>query len=351
MKQPNEQSVADRIASLEAEIAEKKIKLPPDIFKYVAEHISAVNRILEEGRMPTEKDMEFMEHVRAWLNMSEEDRQELPSMENLLSNPVYKESKKRNLSVQQWKDVLAIAEHLGKNIKWIDDFFIFTIFPGLICTKGDLILENYPHSRLPENLKVAGSFTLTNSPVEKLPNRFGVAGDFKMSHCSKIRNFPPGFCTKEIPVQHVDINYCDSFEELPEGFLAYSLNLDMLPIKKLPVDFKVQNFAFIQRCDLNEIPDNENGAKFVGDFIHLGDCPHLSKLPKAIECKQITIVNCPSLKKLPDSIHVSKFDMPDSDYVEDLPNDFVVEHEITLSPSLEKKFKDKLEIIRKNQFQ
>ena len=296
MKQLSEQSVAERIAGLEAEIADKKIEFPPEIFKYVEDNILALQRISRERRMPTEKDMEFMEHVRMWLSLDEVYQEKFSNMELMLSEPYYKEAVKRGISIGQWLDLQCILHSiildstLSKSIEnlplpeKIDRIFKFP-GNGIIKSESTLqfILENHI-DRFPDGLDIDGDFKIGHSlALTKLPKRLKVKGDLFASNCPLLSEIPNDISVGEDVI------------------------LSSTSIRTLPDSLKVINGSlYLRSCEnLEKLPDN---LKVRRDFC-LEGCIALKRLPKGLKAygrsRDIMEINyCTALEEFPDDARI-----------------------------------------------
>jgi len=358
MSQLNEQSVADRISGLEAEIADKKIKLPPDIFKYVEEHISSVNRILEGGRMPTEKDMEFMEHVRMWLSLDEVDRERFTNMESFLGFKEVQESKKRQISLSQYLACVEVLEHLGFSSEDLSkgDARIFQ-FPGngRVATARSLRLSDYSGA-LPDNFEVMGALDLSKFQGKHLPKNLTVNHELILDDSPNLKEIPDDLTlglNSSLQAMHCDslerisgkisvgqglsVGSCPKLVTIGEGLrVANAFDAsNCTSLKKLPADFLVGRELCLYGCKaLEEIPDNVNGPAFAR-YISLQNCVNLKKLPSSLETHKLNLFSCTSLKRLPDHLNVDILNLKGCDSLECLPEDMKVDqtflHSINLS--------------------
>ena len=319
-----EQSVAERIAGLEAEIAEKKIKLPPDIFKYVEDNILALQRISRERKMPTEKDMEFMEHVRMWLSLDEVDREKFTNIDAMLNNSDFQEATKRSITIAQYTACVEVGFHFGYAPASAEFSELFQ-FPGggkIISGKKPLLVIDDYSGHFPDNWEFTGSLKLTAFQGDKLPKNFKVRENFDLHRCPNLKNIPDNFVISGSLL----IDTCKSFESIGEGFRAGGhLTIGSCHLlEKFPSDFKVAGSLFCNVCSgLKEIPDNVNGAYFA-DKIDLLDCHNLIKLPSRLKTSRLNLKGCRILENLPDHLEVDVLDIHDCRYLKNLPNDIII---------------------------
>ncbi len=181
------------------------------------------------------------------------------------------EAKERGISLEQWRDLLHVAEAKGKGKEWIAENFIFPV-DGTIKTKGDLSFNSCTNlTKLPERLSVCGYLSLSGRTgltilpeglsvrnnlwlndckgLKKLPNGLSVGGDLWLSGCTGLTELPSGLsvggnlwfhsCTgltelpEEFPVNMSLILYgCTGLIKLPKK-LSVSMNLDISGCTKL----------------------------------------------------------------------------------------------------------------------
>ena len=99
------------------------------------------------------------------------------------------EAKKRSITVEQWQDLLHVAEATGKEKEWIDETFTFP---------GD------------GKIKVVGDLNLSNTPVERLPEKLEIGGILALG--ASLKTIGEGLCVR----QHMIAKNCVSLETLPE---------------------------------------------------------------------------------------------------------------------------------------
>ena len=160
------------------------------------------------------------------------------------------EAKERGISLEQWRDLLHVAEAKGKGKEWIAENFIFPV-DGTIKTKGDLSFNSCTNlTKLPERLSVCGYLSLSGRTgltilpeglsvrnnlwlndckgLKKLPNGLSVGGDLWLSGCTGLTELP-----EEFPVNMSLILYgCTGLIKLPKK-LSVSMNLDISGCTKL----------------------------------------------------------------------------------------------------------------------
>jgi hypothetical protein len=290
MKQLNEQSVADRIASLEAEIAEKKIKFPPEIFEYVKDHFLALQRISREGRMPTEKDMEFMEHARAWLSLDEVDRKGWLHPQQIISE--YNLAAERGLSLKQWADLCNLIKVAYSNVVHEKNTIPEAVDSVVSEFKGDGTIE------------IEDGFISTANPgIISLPDGLKIFGDVKINACKNLAKLPKDFFV----MGSLDASNCPLISSIPESLVVgKSIILTGTSIKIVPDSLKaVKGILFLKNCTkLKKLPDN---LKVEVDLSLYG-CSELKELPKNLFVGEVLdIIDCTALERLPDDLKVDGY--------------------------------------------
>jgi len=357
------QSFEEKLASFEKEIADKKIKFPPDIFEYVKDHFLALQRISREGRMPTEKEMEFMEHVRMWLSLDEVDREKFTNIDAMLNNSDFQEATKRDISVSQYVACVGIANHLGySDASRFSQLFQFPGGGRIVSGKIDgITIANYtrplPESwevnehlsiiaslldKLPKNLKVGGYFSLNDCPTLKIiPDNFSVGGELSLTKCPSLSKIGTGLVVKK----DGHIHDCEALETIGERS-RWGGNVGIFnctSLKKFPSDFKVAGSLSVEKCPgFSEIPDNVNGPYFAPS-IFLFDCSSLVKLPSSLITSTLDLRECTSLKNLPAHLEVDTLNIHGCDSLEDLPDDVIIKQNLLLSNNPPKKVADWVE--------
>jgi hypothetical protein len=102
-----------------------------------------------------------------------------------------KESEKRDITLEQWRDLLHIADAIGARKEWIDETFTFPC-AGQIRTSGNLNLACISDlNRLPKGLCVIGDLSL-NPPnnLTELPEDLEIKGDLHIEWCIKLTSLP-----------------------------------------------------------------------------------------------------------------------------------------------------------------
>jgi hypothetical protein len=290
------QSFEERIAGFEKEIADKKIKFPPDIFNYIQDNILALQRILHEGRMPTEKEMEFMDHVRLWLSLQEEDRKTYTSIEAMIKygGKDIIQCAKRGISFSQWFDLGSMLSSIQ-----IDSFDTTSLsllekidatfkFPGNGVIRHESTLNLNMRNklgRLPDGLDIEDDFNMEQSPfIAKLPKRLKVGGGFAANDCRALYEIPD------------DIS------------IGMSVILNRTPITILPDCFReVKGSLHLENCkNLEKLPDNLN----VHGDLNLKGCHSLKQLPTGLVVNgdkddRMDISHCTALEGFPDDMQVN----------------------------------------------
>jgi len=233
------QAFEEKLASLEAEIAEKKIKLPPDIFEYVKEHFLALQRISRERKMPTEKDMEFMEHVRMWLSLDEKHRKKFSSIDTMLNSKEYREAVKRDITISQYTACVEIAEQSDPEHSKVEFSRLFK-FPGdgrVVSAQINDIDINHYTGPLPENWEINRNFELRMFNGDKLPKNLKVGGDFIVSNCLNLKSIPDNFVVGGT----FEIKKCPALAKIGEGLKVGKRLIikSCHKLKELPSNYEV----------------------------------------------------------------------------------------------------------------
>jgi len=184
-------SALEQLADLNETLKKEKVKLTPEVERYVTDHVRAVQDKLQAGEEVYEEDLAFVEEVKVWASMSEERRVQYPDIRELLKTKEYAEAKKRGISIDQWSDLIRMAEEMGETEEWIDIFFVFPGH-GRIRSDGGLWLEGESKIRaLPSKLEVEGYLNLDGcTELAALPEGLKVSGDLNIMSCSGLTKLP-----------------------------------------------------------------------------------------------------------------------------------------------------------------
>jgi hypothetical protein len=265
------QAPEQRIADLTETLEKEKVELTPEVEKYVRVHVRAVQDKLQAGQQVFESDLEFIDGVKMWVQMSKEFRGKYRSIEQLVGSDEYNESNKRRISIKQWLDLLHVAEAAEEAREWIDEQFKFE-GGGSIRTVGDLDLSECENLLLlPENLTVGRNLNLVGcTALTSLPGHLKVKGDLILTCCNSLKAIPTDL---EVG-RSIDLNQCAELISLPEELevrgilsLRYCINLSSLP-KKMKVG---ENLDITCCPGITSLPENlEVGRDLVVSF-HLYD--------------------------------------------------------------------------------
>jgi hypothetical protein len=105
----SEQIVKD-LQEMQAEMAKEKIELSPEMKKYLAENLGAVQDKLANREPIFQKDLEFVGDIRLWLSMPKVLREKYPSIEALklagINKEIVQTMKKLDISYDEMIDTL-----------------------------------------------------------------------------------------------------------------------------------------------------------------------------------------------------------------------------------------------------
>ena len=196
------------------ESGKPKVKLTPEIEKEIREHLAEAQARAERGEPMTREMAEFMENVRLWVGMPKNARKIFSSVESLLEESV--EAEKRHISLNQWLDLLKMADECGKKSldKWIDLTFKFP-GDGKIKKNGALFLNGQMElTALPEGLEVSKKLNLAWCPALRiLKGGLKVGGSLELGWCTALTSLPDGL---EVGVI-LDLHNCKGLVSLPKG--------------------------------------------------------------------------------------------------------------------------------------
>jgi hypothetical protein len=262
---PETPSLQDQLAEIKREAEQNKVELTSEVQEYIRTHLLAVQQKLSAQEPVTEDDLRFMQDVRLWVGMAEEDRNRLVSIEDMnheiSTNEYFKEIFKRKISLTQWIALVFVAYAIGENWEWIDKTFIFS-GGGKIKTYGDLDLEGCTSPiSIPEGLEVDGDLVLKDcTDLTPLPSGLKVSGSLLLTRCTSLTSFP-----KDIEIgKDLDLEGCTSITLLPAG-LKVGKNLSLskcTSLTSLPADLKVGGNLWLRDCtSLKSLPaDMEVGG-------------------------------------------------------------------------------------------
>jgi len=173
-----------------------------------------------------------------WIFLPEEIREKCNSIQGMEESNEYRESSRRNISIQQWLDLLHMAKAAYKEQSWIDETFMFS--EGKIICEGNLYIKYCKSlTKIPDNLYISGSLDLTHcTSLAKLPDNLHVNGFLYLLDCYSL--------TKLSDNLHIGggihLSDCNSLAELPDNFHV-NRYLDLsncTSLKKLPGDLYVK---------------------------------------------------------------------------------------------------------------
>lgn len=339
------QDIEREFSDITEMVERKDINLSPEASGYLHENMK---RILEKAGGVggvDEKDFVFLKKVKVWMTMSEEWREQNPSIDDLqnfvdwsldwntLSNEA-NEAMKRGLEFVQWYDLLYIADVLGKNndLEWIEEKFEFK--DGKIICKGGLNLYNnsviraerlpkglvikgnlnMPQTKiteLPEGIEIEGGLNAERSWLTSLPKKFKIGSDISLSG-SRVAELPDNFEVNGL------LSITKKFTELPKGLKVKGvLNLVSSNITEIPDDTEIGDDLFMRGEESMEVIGNNvkiggdlealsSGIEKIGenlsvegsaDFHH---CKEITQFPESMKIKKkVNISGCINLIGLP----------------------------------------------------
>jgi len=185
------QFILDQISEIQDEAKKNKVQLTPEVQAYIREHIEAVQQKLANREQVTDDDMRFMQDVRLWVSMAEEDRKNFVSIDEMKKNEELLEAAKRKINLKQWLDLLHIVKAAHKDRKWIDETFTFP-GNGKIETPGNLLLNGCTSlTHLPDNLQVGGDVELFNcTSLIQIPDNLKINGTLRLTYCISLTHLP-----------------------------------------------------------------------------------------------------------------------------------------------------------------
>jgi hypothetical protein len=204
------QTALEQLADLTKTLEKEKVQLTPEVEEYVRSHVRAVQDKLQAGQDVYESDLAFIEKVKMWVK-------------NI------KESKERDISMDQWQDLLHVAEAAGKEKKWIDEAFTFSI-EGKIEAEEDLNFSLCKKlTKLPDNLLADSDLKLMGcTGLTRLPDNLWVGKGLDLEGCKSLTQLPKGLQVRS----YLFINDCTGLTNLPNDlwvgggglFLSENLN-------------------------------------------------------------------------------------------------------------------------------
>ena len=277
------------------------MQLTPEIEEYVRDHIRAVHDKLQAGEPVYEKDLEFIPRVRTWVTMPKNLREKYKNVDDIYHESL--EAKKRDISLEQWLDLLHVAEAMGEEKEWIGDKFTFP-GAGKIKTKETslTLADSAQLTKLPDGLSVIWGLNIQRCPgLTKLPEGLSVGKDLNIVHCTGLTELPKGlFVDSDLVLQR-----CTGLTRIPE-------------------DIKVGGAMYLIECTgLTELPE----GLLTGWGLDLYGCTGLTELPKKVSVGgDLNLKNCTGLTELPIDLYVGG--------------------NLFLSPNLNERVKEQAEILR-----
>jgi len=186
----NSQSLLDQISEIRAEAEINKVQLTPEVQKYIRDHLEAVQQKLANREEVTVVDMQFMQDVRLWVSLPEGLRVKYRSIDEMYKAEEIRESSERRISLNQWLDLLHLAEAAEKDKKWIDETFRF---PGGGRIETDIINLNTCTSlkSLPAGLEASRIMDLGGcTSLSTLPAGLKVKGVLVLEGCTSLISLP-----------------------------------------------------------------------------------------------------------------------------------------------------------------
>ena len=226
----------DQLAELEDLVSEEKVELTEEVSAYLRDEVEVVQKKLLAGEDVLESDLAFIGEVKMWVRLPEEWREKLGSVEEMLEDEEVMEAIKREISLQQWLDVLHVAEAACEGRDWIDQKFKFE-GGGKIMAKGGLYLSRGHKvlTRLPEGLSVERTLDLQGCrKLTSLPKMLNVGRNLHLTACSGLTRLPEGLRFKE----DLLIVGCRDLMGLPDELSAGSVTLMKSLQQKVKEDAK-----------------------------------------------------------------------------------------------------------------
>ena len=229
----------DQLKEIDELADREKIELTPEVLGYIQKHAEAIQDKYAEGEDVKESDLQFIDEVKMWMGFPEIVRKKFPSIEMLenAKQSISEEAKKRNISFQQWVELLHLAEAAEKKKKWIDEQFQFpgngvieveylnlskctnlTNLPkGLTVDKNLTLYGCTRLKRIPDGLKVGGTLHLRDcTSLSSLPSGLGMVGNLYLYGCTRLCSLPNGLMV----LGELDLRGCTSLSSLPENLVV-----------------------------------------------------------------------------------------------------------------------------------
>jgi len=196
--------------------------------------------------------------------MPEEWREKLRTVEAMTSDPdameLIHEALKRHISLQQWLDLLYLAEAMEEKNwkKWINETFQFP-GGGKIVSDSNLLLGGGfgRLTRLPEGLAVKGSLNLTAcTGLTELPEGLRVGGILNLDQCTELEknknNILPPLMEKMKRGEIIGLSLMTwqlEDRDLPNGLMVKgNLGLAIDKLTELPEGLKVGGSLILYSC-------------------------------------------------------------------------------------------------------
>jgi len=210
-------SPLDRILELKDEVEKQKVELTPEVRAYIQANLERVQEKLRKGEAVTKEDMKFIGEVKLWVEMPDEWRKMAPSIKSMrladeMKNVSVQDVHKRQISLQQWLDLLHVAKSLEKPKEWIDEHFQF---PGNRKIETEYLDEcnNASLTHLPDNLKVRGYLRFQQCPsLISLAENLEVGVYLDLTDCKSLTHLSTNLKVGAF----VRINNCPSLIRLPK---------------------------------------------------------------------------------------------------------------------------------------
>lgn len=225
------------------------VKLSPEVSEYLHQWMDVILRKLEKRIDVSKKDMRFLENVKTWMKMPEKLRISNSDINEMIKPEKIEFEKRKCLTLQQWEDLLNMAEILESEgaREWIDENCTFR--NGIIEITKNLYLNDTSITSLPEGLHVEGNLDLRNTPITSLPEGLHVGGYLDLKN-TPIKSLPSGLKVgRDLSLQDTPI------ESLPNDInIKTDLRLDNTPISKLPKRLTVGENLYLRNTQITSLP-------------------------------------------------------------------------------------------------
>jgi len=296
-------SPIDRILELKDEAEKQKVELTPEVKAYIQAHLDIVQEKISKGAAVTEDDMKFIEEVRMWVEMSEDSRGELDTIEKMCDSEAMQEAMRRDITIGQWLDLVHFTEAVGNPLWTIDRSFEF---PGKKKIIGDT-QSNYDKDKL-----------------KHLPRNLSLPFGLHLERCPGLIHLPQG-----LEAESVTLTGCVNLVDLPE-------------------DLRVKKSLILKDCSsLIRLPFHDLHLE---KHLNLHGCSSLVSLPDSMEIGGNFYLNgCTSLKLFPTHLRIGgDLTLFKTDIIDFLPDDLLIEGNVLANSELPPKSKQRIEQLKRD---